>query len=108
MSDIRDAYYESRLLVAPIYNGIGQQNKILEAMACGTACLTSESVNNAIGAKHSKEILVGHSPEEYASLIEDVLNNPEKAERLSRNAFTFVNENYHWTKVNKKFLKYFN
>ncbi len=107
MEDIRDAYYESRVLVAPIYNGIGQQNKILEAMACGTTCITSESVNNAIGAKHGEEILVGHSPEEYAELIVDLLNNPQKSEVLSNNAYTFVNKNYHWTKVNEKFLKYF-
>ncbi|MDV7396817.1 glycosyltransferase, partial [Arthrospira platensis SPKY1] len=52
MEDIRDAYSKTGIFVSPIFTGIGQQNKILEAMSMKIPVITTSSVNNAIGAEN--------------------------------------------------------
>ena len=52
LDDIRDAYNESKVFLAPLQIGTGLQNKLLEAMAMKIPCITSSLANNAIGATH--------------------------------------------------------
>ncbi|MFT6338525.1 MAG: sugar transferase (PEP-CTERM/EpsH1 system associated) [Saprospiraceae bacterium] len=96
MDDVRTAYAESYIFVAPLWLGTGQQNKILEAMAMGLPCVTSSSVNNAIGAKNGKEILIADTEAEFAASIKTLMNDPELYKGIRRNALTFVREQYSW------------
>ena len=41
--------------------GTGMQNKLLEAMAVGLPCITTDLANNAIQAVHNESILVADS-----------------------------------------------
>jgi glycosyltransferase involved in cell wall biosynthesis len=54
MDDIRLAFAESSVMVAPMLISIGLQNKILQAMAMGIPCVISTLANNAIGATPGK------------------------------------------------------
>ena len=96
IEDVRDAYSSCKIFVAPLWSGTGQQNKILEAMAMGIPCITSTSVNNAIGAKHNKEILVADTKEEFKASVERLLNDERIYMELKENALMFVRENYSW------------
>jgi glycosyltransferase involved in cell wall biosynthesis len=96
MDDVRTAYAESYVFVAPLWLGTGQQNKILEAMAMGIPCVTSSVVNNAIGAEVGKEILVADSEAEFASAIKTLMNDPELYKGIRGNALTFVREKFSW------------
>ena len=96
MNDVRMAYAESYIFVAPLWLGTGQQNKILEAMAMGIPCVTSTVVNNAIGAKNGKEILIADNDEEFSASIKTLMNDPELYKSIRGNALTFVRENYSW------------
>jgi len=109
IDDVRDAYSGCRIFVAPLWSGTGQQNKILEAMAMGIPCVTSTSVNNAIGAQHNKEIMVADTELEFKVCIEQLLNDEAKYKELKENALMFVRENYSWQQsvdiLTKLFLK---
>lgn len=96
IDDIRTAYAESRVFVAPLWLGTGQQNKILEAMAMGIPCVTSSSVNNAIGARDGIEVIIADNEEAFADGIRSLMNDPALYKSISRNALTFVQENYSW------------
>jgi len=96
MDDVRSAYADSQIFVAPLWLGTGQQNKILEAMAMGIPCITSSSVNNAIGAKIGKDILVADNEKEFAQSINSLLNDNELYMGIRRNALTFVQNKYSW------------
>lgn len=96
MDDVRTAYAESYVFVAPLWLGTGQQNKILEAMAMGIPCVTSSAVNNAIGAEIGKEILVADSEGEFASSVKTLMNDPELYKGIRVNALTFVREKFSW------------
>ena len=96
LADIRDAYNESTLLVAPLFTGSGQQNKILEGMAMGVPCVTTTLVNNAIGAKPSHEIITADSAPEFATAILSLLEAPEHQAKISQNALHFVKNTFSW------------
>jgi sugar transferase (PEP-CTERM/EpsH1 system associated) len=97
MNDIRDAYNESRVFLAPLKIGTGLQNKLLEAMAMQIPCITSALANNAIGATHNKNILIGNSPKEYTLLVLDCLENIEKAKKIAVAGKMHVTKNFNWS-----------
>jgi len=96
MDDVRTAYAESKIFVAPLWLGTGQQNKILEAMAMGVPCVTSTAVNNAIGAVNGKEILVADHEHEFAKCVNTLTNDTALYDSIRRNARTFVQEKFSW------------
>ncbi len=94
--DIRDAYRDGRIFVAPMFSGLGLQNKILEAMSMGVPCVTTSMVNNAIGAVSGEEILVADTPEEMIRHIEFLLDHPKQYERIAENARSLIAGEYRW------------
>lgn len=107
IEDIRDAYDNARIFVAPIFLGSGQQNKILEAMSMGLPCITTPMVNNAIGAPVNKAILLADNPKTFASQILHLLVNPEEQQKIGRAARAFVEQNYSWQHSVSIFAKLF-
>ncbi|MBZ0206359.1 MAG: glycosyltransferase [Flavobacteriales bacterium] len=96
VKDIRDSYASARIFVAPMQIGTGLQNKLLEAMAMGMPCVTSDLANNAVGAEPNEAILIGHEPEEYAAHILHLLDHAEERGRLAHNALRFVHHAFDW------------
>ena len=99
VDDIRDAYRSGRVMVAPLLIGAGQQNKILEAMAMGVPCVTTDLVNRAIGAEPGREIFVANTAEEFATQILELLDDPALRERVAVEARDFVARNYSWRSI---------
>ncbi len=102
LDDIRDAYAQSRVFIAPMRIGTGLQNKLLEAMSMGLPCITTPLANSALGAETGKEILIGHDAEELARHIITLLTDKEKAEQIARAGFDFTNRVYDWSKATEK------
>lgn len=101
MEDIRHAYANAKVFVAPLWSGTGQQNKILEAMAMGLPCITTKVVNNAIGAEPNDEILLAETAEEFSSQINNILSNATLYQQLSNRSATFVQQNFDWNQNSK-------
>ena len=94
--DIREAYSSIKILVAPIFKGTGQQNKILEAMAMGIPCITTSQVNASINAKEDKEILIADDLNSFVNKINLLLSNEVNYNNIKNNALTFVRAKYNW------------
>jgi len=101
MEDIREAYATSKIFIAPIWSGTGQQNKILEAMAMGLPCITTGVVNNAILANPEQEILLAETANDFVHQINVLLANPDKIKDIGHNASIFVKQNYAWSHNNQ-------
>ena len=84
--------------------GTGMQNKLLEAMALKTPCITTDLANNAIGTKHDEHILVGNSPEELIKHINELLDSPERRREIALNAQQFVQSKYTWSETTKQLI----
>jgi len=96
VDDIRDSYAKGRIFLAPMMIGTGMQNKLLEAMAMGIPCITSKLANNAIGAIHQKEILVGENKEEFLQLIQRLQNDEQFAHSIAENGKKLVKNKFSW------------
>lgn len=107
IDDIRDAYNDSKIFLAPLQIGTGLQNKLLEAMSMEVPCITSKLANNALGAKRESEILIGETPQEYVELIKRLINNEDLRNNLTKNAKLFVEQNYNWNSISKFLIKDF-
>lgn len=120
VDDIRSAYRSSHLFVAPILLGSGQQNKILEAMACGVPCIVSGQVRSGLGERISSvsgplsakgiehaQVVVAEAPEEFAQRIEELAAAPEWRAVLARNARRHVEEHASWPVESAKLLATF-
>lgn len=108
MEDIRIAYASSKVFVAPIFSGIGQQNKVLEAMSMGMPCVCTTMVNLPIGSHHGREVFIADNAPAFAEHILRLLQNPEEADLVGMQARQFVIESYSWEQQIEKLLAVFN
>ena len=105
VDDIRDAYWVSKVFVAPLRLGSGLQNKLLEAMASKKPCVTSPLANNALGAINNKSILIAENAEEFAEKIIFLLKNPSASQEIAENGFDYVVKNFDWKSTTEKLEK---
>ncbi len=97
LDDMRDAYAQSRIFIAPMRIGTGLQNKLLEAMSMRLPCITTTLANNSLLASEEKnEILVGNNEQELAQHIIMLLTDKDKADTLAQNGHDFVHRVYDW------------
>lgn len=102
VDDIRECYSRSRVFIAPMRIGTGLQNKLLEAMAMKTPCVTTPLANNALGAVPGKEILTAEKASELAKHLIFLIQNPEKASSIAEQGFDFVRNHYSWEESARK------
>jgi len=102
LDDIRDAYAQSCVFIAPMRIGTGLQNKLLEAMSMRLPAITSPLANASLGAKPNEEILIGSNAQEMAKNILTLLNDAQKAKQIAQAGFDFTNRVYDWGKATEK------
>jgi len=103
VDDIRNCFWESKVMVAPMQISIGLQNKILQGMAMEMPCLVSDMANNAVGGKHGVHLMEARSAEEYAAYIIQMLDDDKLSSDLGKNARKFISEKYNWDRLVKTF-----
>ena len=101
IDDMREAYAQSRIFIAPMRIGTGLQNKLLEAMSMKIPCITTSLANSSLHAINGKEILVDNSSSELAADIVFLLKRPDKAAELAEEGYKFVNRVYDWSAATK-------
>ena len=88
--------------MAPLQIGAGQQNKILEAMAMGVPCVTTELVNRAIGARAGEQVLVASTPGEFAEHVVGLLASPERRAEVGAAGRELVRSSFSWEAVGRQ------
>lgn len=96
LDDIRMAYAESRVFIAPMRIGTGLQNKLLEAMSMKLPCVTTVLANDALKGLNGEELLVGENATELADFIIQLLKNEGKANLIAQNGYDFVHRHFDW------------
>ncbi|MFM7015281.1 MAG: glycosyltransferase, partial [Bacteroidota bacterium] len=102
VDDSRDAFNQSKIMIAPMFISIGLQNKILQAMSMEIPCVITSMANNALGAIPEKEVLIADTPEEFSKQILRLLNEEELHQKIVGNARDFILKNYNWTENTEK------
>jgi len=96
LDDIREAYWSSRINIAPIFTGSGLQNKMLEAMACGLPSVTTRVVADSIGGEDGVHYSIAENEEGLTAAVEKLLIDPTFRASLSLNGLEFVKANFSW------------
>lgn len=96
LDDIRDAYRQATVFVAPMRIGTGLQNKLLEAMSMQVPCVTSRLANNALGATHNEHLMVANGAHETAEAIVHLLNDQHRRLKIAEAGRQFVVERFSW------------
>lgn len=99
VSDIRPYLWRASLAAAPIAYGAGIQNKVLEAMACGTPVVASGQAVSALELVPGQDVWVADAPADFASAILALLNDTPLRDRLATAGRAYVTNNHDWDLV---------
>jgi len=99
VDDIRPYLRKATLSVSPLLYGAGIQNKILEAMACGTPVITTSLAIQSLAVKNGNELCVADDPQLFAQTILDLLDNPKRREQIGQAGRHYVEQNHDWSKI---------
>lgn len=105
MEDIRDAYNQSTIFMAPIRRGSGLQNKLLEAMCMNLPCVTSGIAANAMNAINEEHMLICETNEEFSAMAMRLLQQHEDASRIGERGRDFVVRHFNWPATIDMLLK---
>lgn len=105
VEDINDAYNTGRVFVAPIFYGMGQQNKLMEAIACELPCVVSPEVAAPFNARDHEELLIATSVDEFIYKIHDVLTNRINVTLLLDKALRNINHTHTWKQQTQPILQ---
>lgn len=97
--EIKTAYYENDLLLAPIFSGGGSKYKVLEAMACGTPVVTTPLGAEGLFAKDYQEILIGRNKTEILNHIDKIFKDEKLREKLTFNARKLIEKEHDWQQI---------
>ena len=97
--DVRPFLRRAALAIAPIQYGVGIQNKVLEAMACGTPVVATAEAVAGLRARPGTEVAAASSPTELAIRIIDLLNDPARRADLGRAGRRFIERDHDWRRI---------
>jgi glycosyltransferase involved in cell wall biosynthesis len=99
VNDIRPFLWKATVAVVPLVYGAGIQNKILEAMACGTPVISTSKTLSSIDAIPGKELLVADGANEFANKILEILDDRNLQTKISSAGERYVQRHHDWRAV---------
>jgi sugar transferase (PEP-CTERM/EpsH1 system associated) len=99
VDDIRPYLRAATIAVAPIQYGAGIQNKVLEAMACGTPVISTSPAISALQAQPGQDLLVADQPAEFAETVLALLDDREQQRKFSAAGRHYVEQRHNWAHI---------
>lgn len=111
VADIRDAFAQAHVLLAPIRSGKGTRFKVLEAMVTGTPVVATTLAVEGIDLELGQDVLTADTPHELATLTVKLLKDNNLQKSMGAAGATIVRKTYSWDiiaqhldKVYKEFI----
>lgn len=97
--DVRPAYRDAAVVVAPLVASAGTNIKVLEAMAMGKATVATAAGVNGLDLSPGEDFVLVNTAEEMAAAIEHLLCDPAARTRIERFARARVERDYSWDAI---------
>ncbi len=104
VDDVRNAYRNAAVFVAPIRTGTGMRVKLLEALSMGMAVVATPLAAQGFRADREEALLVAGDPESFALQTVRLLRDEALRRTLGTLARQMILERYDWPVVERKFL----
>ena len=99
IDDIRPYIHLATVAVVPLIYGAGIQNKVLEAMACGTPVVTTPRAVLALDAEPGRDLLIAEQPAEFAGHILALIEDRAFQAQVGRAGRQYVEANHQWARI---------
>ncbi len=99
VSDVRPAYEQAAVVIAPLLASAGTNIKIMEAMAMGKAIVTTDGGIHGLDLLSGHDVLVANTGEEQAAAIEKLLSDPSFRKRIGQQARQTAIAKYDWDSI---------
>lgn len=86
VKDIREPLARYSVFLCPILSGSGVRVKLLEAFAAGIPAVSTRLGAEGLAAKDGEICALADTPEEFASRVLELLENPDKAAEMAARA----------------------
>jgi glycosyltransferase involved in cell wall biosynthesis len=103
--DVRPWLWGSKVSIVPLRIGGGTRLKIYEAMAAGTATVSTTIGAEGLDVKHPDNIRLADDPAEFADHCTQLLQNEPERSRVSSEALRLVTKHFSWDVVVGQFEK---
>lgn len=93
---VQEHLSQAAIAIAPMQGGAGIQNKVIEAMACGTPIVATSYAMGGIKGRDGEHLLIANDAPSFADQVLRLMREPELCRSLSQNAYQLVKEEYAW------------
>ncbi|MDG2048895.1 MAG: glycosyltransferase [Myxococcota bacterium] len=94
------------LFVVDMKQGAGLQNKLLEIMYAGRPIVASPEANGGLGAIEGESIELARNETEFLEKMTALLDDPDRRSRIGAGGRRFVEAEYLWDSVYRKFDRF--
>ena len=98
---------ENSIMIVPLLSGSGMRIKIIEGMALGKTIITTSIGTEGINTSNNENILIANSPEIFFKHLENIIGNQDLHQKISKNAISFINENYKNINIAQKLTDFY-
>lgn len=105
LPDIRPAVSSSSVCIVPLRQGAGTRLKILEAMALGTAVVSTTKGAEGLAVENGTHILIADTPKAFANAVIRLLEDEDLNQKIVQNALSLVQNIYNWDQIGANFAK---
>jgi glycosyltransferase involved in cell wall biosynthesis len=103
VDDIRPWLRSARVYACPMLSGTGIKNKLLEAMACGLACVVTPLALQGFEVTAGEHVLVGETEDELSECVTTILDDDSVARKLGAAAREYVRTRHSWSAVARSY-----
>lgn len=107
VSTMRPYLSQATIAVAPVLYGAGIQNKVLEAMACGTPVIASLAAASGLQAERGRDLIVADDASAFATAILSLLAQPKRRAQMGQAGRSYVERVHAWDAVGAQLERYY-
>jgi len=102
VSDVRPAYAKAEIVIAPLLASAGTNIKIMEAMACGKAIVSTPGGVNGLSVQPGKDFVLALTAEGFATAIDELKTKLPFRQEIERQARQTACDRYDWESIGRK------
>ena len=103
VDDVRESVKSAIVVLSPIAYGTGVKTKVIEGMAMSMPVVTNSLGVEGLSVQVGRDLLMSDDYGEIATMVEELLHNPEKCAELGRNGHDYTMKNHRWEDIYKVF-----